>query len=62
MSAARYVVLRCDGARECVAETHHAYSDCMTAAELRRIRKPDGWHVRPGGSDLCPDCWKAGHR
>lgn len=61
MTAARYVVLRCNGP-ECSAETHHPFSDCMTAARLRQLRRKDGWHVRTGGRDICPSCWKEGHR
>jgi hypothetical protein len=61
MTAARYVAVRCDGP-DCYAETHHAFSDGMTVTELRAARREDGWHARPGGRDICPDCWKAGHR
>jgi hypothetical protein len=49
----------CD-ADHCFAETHHLQA--RTADDVRRLRKPDGWHTRPGGRDICPDCWAAGHR
>lgn len=65
MTAVRYVALRCDGPGDgsgCYAEIHHAFSDGMTVTELRRVRREDGWRTRPGGRDICPDCWKAGHR
>jgi hypothetical protein len=61
VTAARYVVLRCNGP-ECGNETHHPFSDSMTVTELRRARAEDGWHARPGGRDICPNCWKEGHR
>ncbi|MEE4419586.1 hypothetical protein [Streptomyces bugieae] len=61
MTAVRYVALRCNGP-ECGAEIHHPYSDCITVSKLRRIRRVDGWRQRPAGRDICPDCWKAGHR
>ena len=61
MTAARYTVLRCNGP-DCGAETHHPFSDHMTAARLRRIRRADGWHTRPGGRDIGPDFWGKGRR
>lgn len=62
MTAVRYVVLRCNGRADCGAETHHPFSDCITAGELRKARREEGWHTRPGGRDICPNCWKDGHR
>lgn len=61
MTAVHWTLLRCNGP-DCDAETHHAYSDSMTAKELRRIRRADGWRTQPRGRDLCPGCWQAGHR
>ncbi|MFE6103212.1 hypothetical protein ACFVQ4_25090 [Streptomyces laurentii] len=59
MTAAVYPVIRCDGP-DCDAEIGHAYA--FTVTDVRRLRHPDGWHTRPRGRDLCPTCWKAGHR
>ena len=56
MTAANYPAIQCDGP-ECYAETHAVQA--RTATEVRRLRREDGWHLRPGGRDLCPDCWKA---
>ncbi|MFJ3793821.1 hypothetical protein [Kitasatospora sp. NPDC090091] len=38
---------------------HHA---ARTVTEVRAWRKADGWRQRPGGRDICPGCWTAGHR
>lgn len=59
MSADTYTAINCDGP-DCGAATHLPYPS--TAAEVRRVRRDDGWHSRPGGRDLCPDCWAKGHR
>jgi hypothetical protein len=61
VSAHRITVIRCNGPEDCGAETHTPDLD-GTAAVVRAFRKPDGWHARPGGRDICPDCWAAGHR
>ncbi|KAA6216434.1 hypothetical protein [Streptomyces filamentosus] len=57
-------VIHCDGEENlggpCDAETTHP--DARTAADVRRLRTGDGWHTRPGGRDICPDCWKDGLR
>lgn len=60
MTVARYTVIRCNGRADCGAETHRPFA--LTATQLRRLCRPDGWHLRTGGRDICPDCWKAGHR
>lgn len=60
MSVATYTEIRCDGDPECGVATHTPFP--ATAAEVRAFRKPDGWHARPGGRDICPGCWTAGHR
>ena len=60
MSVATYTEIRCDGDRECGAATHSPFPS--TAAEVRALRRPDGWRTRPRGRDICPACWKAGHR
>jgi hypothetical protein len=60
MSAVTYTEIRCDGDPECFASTHTPFP--ATAAEVRATRKADGWHARPGGRDICPDCWAAGRR
>lgn len=63
MTADSYPTLRCDGlapdGTECDAETHYPVR-VDTHAELRRLRRADGWRTRrrPGGGpllDLCPD-------
>ncbi|MEU4199040.1 hypothetical protein AB0F64_03665 [Streptomyces sp. NPDC026294] len=33
-----------------------------TVTEVRRLRRTQGWHVRPRGRDICPGCWKDGQR
>ncbi|MFD5916196.1 hypothetical protein ACFVYP_06950 [Kitasatospora sp. NPDC058201] len=60
MSAHRITVIRCN-ATGCGAETHTPHLD-GTAAAVRAFRKPEGWHTRPGGRDICPTCWTTGHR
>ncbi len=32
----------------------------FTDARLQLARQ--GWHRRPDGRDICPDCWTANHR
>lgn len=58
MTATNYPVIRCDGSVHCDAET--GYPGATTAAEVRRGARE--WHQRPGGRDICPDCWKDGRR
>lgn len=58
MTAESYLTISCD-APDCSAETHWPLP-VDTHAELRRLRRPDGWRTRraPGGGpmrDLCPD-------
>jgi len=60
VTAASYPVIRCDGSARCDAETGHPTA--TTATDVRKLRTPDGWCQRPGGRDICPDCWKAGRR
>lgn len=59
MSADTYTAINCDGP-DCDNATHLPVPS--TATEVRRERKADGWHTRPKGRDICPDCWTAGHR
>jgi hypothetical protein len=59
MSAALYPAVDCDGP-DCDNATHAPLA--RTVTEARQIRRADGWHARPGGRDICPDCWAAGHR
>jgi hypothetical protein len=61
VSAHRIVVIRCNGKPGCGAETSTPFGSSR-AADVRAFRKADGWHQRPGGQDICPDCWTAGHR
>lgn len=61
MSAVHIAAIRCDGAEDCSAETHTPF-ETSRAAVVREFRKRSGWHARPGGRDICPDCWAAGHR
>jgi hypothetical protein len=62
MTAASYPVIRCDGVptNECAGEIGHPMA--YTVTDVRRLRRADGWRTRPGGRDICPNCWKAGHR
>jgi hypothetical protein len=59
MSADNFPAVNCDGPG-CSNATHHPTA--RTVTDVRRIRRPDGWRQRPGGRDLCPDCWVAGRR
>jgi hypothetical protein len=61
VSAVVIALIRCNGDPECGAETHTPF-ETSRAADVRAFRKPDGWHARPGGRDICPGCWTAGHR
>lgn len=49
MSAVTYPAVRCDGRPGCGAETHHP--GAFTVADVRRLRREEGWHARPGGRD-----------
>lgn len=65
MTAVIYPAIQCDGPGDggedgCYAETHHPMA--RTVTEVRRLRRDLGWRTRPAGRDICPDCWKAGHR
>jgi hypothetical protein len=65
MSVDTYTVINCDGPSDdgtdsCGNATHTPFP--ATATQVRAHRREDGWHTRPGGRDLCPDCWVAGHR
>ncbi|MFD6656857.1 hypothetical protein ACFWEB_17155 [Streptomyces parvus] len=62
MTAARYPVIRCDGrpVDECGAES--SYAMAATVTEVRQKRREEGWRQRPGGRDICPNCWKDGRR
>ncbi|MFJ5070215.1 hypothetical protein ACIQC7_27780 [Kitasatospora sp. NPDC088556] len=53
-------IVHCDAPGCEKPEIHH--SEARTVDDVRRLRKPDGWRQRPGGRDICPDCWTAGHR
>lgn len=60
MSGTLYPEVSCDGPG-CFAAIH--YPATRTITEVRRTaRTRDGWRQRPGGRDICPDCWKAGRR
>lgn len=59
MTASLTPAVDCDGPG-CYAATHSPAA--RTVTDVRQIRRKDGWHVRPKGRDICPDCWKAGHR
>lgn len=61
MTAFSIAVVRCNGAPDCGAETHTPF-ETSRASVVRDFRKKDGWHTRPGGRDICPNCWKEGHR
>ena len=53
-------IVHCDAPGCEKPEIHH--NAARTVAEVRAWRKADGWHQRPGGRDICPDCWTSGHR
>lgn len=53
-------IVHCDGPDCERPEINHP--DARTVDDVRRLRREDGWHARPGGRDICPDCWAAGHR
>ncbi|NJA56679.1 hypothetical protein [Streptomyces sp. NEAU-H3] len=62
MTASSILVIDCDGP-DCDEQTHWATAEIRTHAELRAIRRRDGWTTRrqPGGGpllDLCPTCAK----
>ncbi|MER7953879.1 hypothetical protein [Streptomyces sp. NPDC096030] len=59
MSGVLYPAVECDGP-DCSNATHSA--SAWTVTEVRRQGREDGWHQRPGGRDICPDCWKDGQR
>lgn len=68
MSAAAYLVLRCDAADEtetdgyCGAERGWPVRfEPHTHRQLRRLLKARGWRWSRG-RDICPDCWEAGRR
>lgn len=62
MTAASYPVIRCDGEENLGGPcgTEVSFPTARTVADVRR-GNPD-WHQRPGGRDICPDCWKDGIR
>lgn len=68
MSADKYLIVTCDAAvpdgldGECNTEAHWPLR-VDTHTELRQLLRAErGWHTRPRGRDICPDCWKAGRR
>lgn len=57
MTASRYVTVWCDGP-DCV-QWCTATGSQHTAVDARKAAAAVGWSVqRPGGRDLCPDCWR----
>lgn len=67
LTAASYRVLRCDAkpfagkAQPCGSEGSAPYEP-PTYRNLRAWLKGHGWRQRPGGRDICPNCWKEGRR
>lgn len=67
MSAETYRAIRCNAPAagevdgQCSTEWGWPFR-VDTHTELRRLLADRGWHARPGGRDICPDCWAAGHR
>jgi len=68
VTARVYRVLRCnafpyaDPKQQCQREEGAPFQE-ESFRQLRKwMRLKSGWHARPGGRDICPDCWKAGHR
>ncbi len=70
MTAHRIAFLSCDGkgpdGAPCDAmtldELYVPGSTPRTAVQAREHPHARGWHTRPNGRDLCPDCWKEGQR
>lgn len=62
MTAARYIVIRCDGPDKgpdaCDAEVGTPF-EARTANEVRKHNK--SWHRTKWG-DICPACWAKGYR
>lgn len=60
-----YATVACDGEStpigRCMSEDTLPYLT-STATQVRAYLKQQGWHRTRGGRDICPDCWKAGHR
>lgn len=61
MSAEPYIAcdVEVDGER---CPTYDCPPGARTFMDSRLILREQGWHRRPGGRDICPDCWAAGHR
>ncbi|MFD8597683.1 hypothetical protein ACFV1L_22035 [Kitasatospora sp. NPDC059646] len=62
MSGVRIALIRCNGGDpDCGAETHTPF-ETSRFTDVRSFRRAEGWHYLGGDEDVCPDCWKAGHR
>ncbi|GAA2484932.1 hypothetical protein GCM10010406_21480 [Streptomyces thermolineatus] len=68
MTTDAYLAVRCDADNpdepdgQCGSEGHWPVR-VDTHTELRRLLRTErGWHTRPGGRDICPDCWAVGRR
>lgn len=63
----RVPVIYCDAlscfvdGHPCMA-THQAPPEITTVRAMRRHLRALGWHTQKGGRDICPECWKEGHR
>lgn len=51
-----------DGCHEQTGDGSIMGGTSTTTKAARQDSRDDGWHVRPGGRDICPDCWEAGAR
>jgi hypothetical protein len=61
MSAEPYI--SCDARPDGdLCPTYDRAPGARTFGESRRLLAKQGWHQRPGGRDICPGCWTAGHR
>jgi hypothetical protein len=59
MTAARYIVIRCDANPDgCTAEASTPFA-ARNATEVRKHN--EDWHRSKSG-DICPQCWKDGYR
>ncbi|MYW00235.1 hypothetical protein [Streptomyces sp. SID3343] len=68
MTADAYLMIRCDApaaaSTDGRCDTEHGWPVRVeTHTALRRLLATRGWHRlgRPA-RDICPDCWKEGHR
>lgn len=60
-----YAVIACDvypDPQVLCPNEFHPQRVTATATQTRQAAHKAGWHRTHNGRDICPDCWKAGHR